>query len=219
MKMGGRELLEVHDLFLSLQGEGTRAGEPCAFIRLARCNLRCRWCDTTRAYGPGETMMVEQALERLSLYPTKLASVTGGEPLLQPAVFDLIEALADRGYTVLVETNGSVDIRPVDDRAVVVLDVKCPGSGCSEHIRWDNFEALRAHHEVKFVISDERDFRWAAEQVARYGLVERATVLFSPVWGELAPDTLGQWILKEGLSVRLNIQLHKYLWGHEAEGV
>jgi 7-carboxy-7-deazaguanine synthase len=164
-------------------------------------------------------MTVEEALERLRRYPTRFAAVTGGEPLLQPAALELIAALADEGYTVVVETNGSVDISPVDARAIVVLDIKCPGSGCSEHMRWDNLEALRPHHEVKFVIADERDFRWAAEQVSSHRLSNRATVLFSPVWGELDPRTLSEWILKAGLPVRLNIQMHKYLWGPEAEGV
>lgn len=212
-------LLDVHEVFFSLQGEGTQAGEPCAFIRLARCNLRCRWCDTTQAYASGEKMTVEEAVERLGRYPTRLASVTGGEPLWQPAAFDLIEALAEEGYTVVVETNGSVDISPVDPRAVVVLDIKCPGSGCTEHMLWENLKALRPHHEVKFVIADERDFAWAAEQVSLHGLEERARVLFSPVWGELSPETLADWILKAGLPVRLNVQLHKYLWGPDTEGV
>ncbi|MFQ6672028.1 MAG: radical SAM protein [Candidatus Tectimicrobiota bacterium] len=214
-----KALLNVHELFFSLQGEGTHTGEPCAFVRLARCNLRCRWCDTTEAFTKGTDMTVDEAVAWVTKQPTKTASVTGGEPLLQPSAFDLITALADRGYTVLVETSGSIAIAPVDPRAVVVLDLKCPGSGCTEHMVWDNIEALRPHHEVKFVIADERDFRWAAEQVARYELARRATVLFGPVWGELAPETLATWILKEGLPVRLNIQLHKYLWGPETEGV
>jgi 7-carboxy-7-deazaguanine synthase len=216
---GRNSLLNVHELFFSIQGEGTRTGEPCAFVRLARCNLRCRWCDTTQAFKAGEDMTVDEALSWVARHPTTLASVTGGEPLLQPAAFDLTTALAERGYTVLVETSGSIDISPVDPRAVVILDLKCPGSGCTEHMVWENVEALRPHHEVKFVIADERDFRWAAEQVARHELDRRATVLFGPVWGELDPETLAGWILKEGLAVRLNIQLHKYLWGPETEGV
>ena len=212
-------LLNVHELFFSLQGEGTRTGEPCAFVRLARCNLRCRWCDTTQAFKAGKDMTVEEAVSWVERQPTKIASVTGGEPLLQPAAFDLITALAERDYTVIVETSGSIDITPVDPRAVVILDLKCPGSGCTEHMLWDNVEALRPHHEVKFVITDERDFRWAAEQVESHGLADRATVLFSPVWGELAPEVLAGWVLKEGLPGRLNIQLHKYLWGPDTEGV
>ncbi len=212
-------LLNVHELFFSLQGEGTRTGEPCAFVRLARCNLRCRWCDTTQAFKAGRDMTVEEAVSWVERHPTKVASVTGGEPLLQPAAFDLITALAERDYTVIVETSGSIDITPVDPRAVVILDLKCPGSGCTEHMLWGNVEALRPHHEVKFVIADERDFRWAAEQVESRGLAGRATVLFSPVWGELAPEVLAGWVLKEGLPVRLNIQLHKYLWGPDTEGV
>lgn len=211
--------MNVHEIFFSVQGEGTRAGEPCAFIRLSRCNLRCRWCDTTQAYKAGEDMTVEEALERLRRHPAKLASVTGGEPLLQPSAFRLIEALADEGYTVLVETNGSVDISGVDERAVVVLDIKCPDSGCTEHMLWENIEALRPHHEVKFVIADERDFLWAKEQILQRGLHRRSAVLLSPVWGEVAPVTLAEWILKAGLPVRLNIQLHKYLWGPNVEGV
>ena len=212
-------LLNVHELFFSLQGEGTRTGEPCAFVRLALCNLRCRWCDTTQAFKAGKDMTVEEAVSWVEGHPTKVASVTGGEPLLQPAAFDLITALAERDYTVIVETSGSIDITPVDPRAVVILDLKCPGSGCTEHMLWGNVEALRPHHEVKFVIADERDFRWAAEQVESRGLAGRATVLFSPVWGELAPEVLAGWVLKEGLPVRLNIQLHKYLWGPDTEGV
>lgn len=212
-------MLNVHEIFFSVQGEGTRAGEPCAFIRLSRCNLRCRWCDTTQAYKAGEDMTVTEALERLGRHQTKLVSVTGGEPLLQPAAFRLIEALAEEGCTVLVETNGSVDIRGVDERAVVVLDIKCPGSGCTQHMLWENIEALRPHHEVKFVIADERDFLWAKEQILLRDLHRRSTVLLSPVWGELTPVALAEWILKAGLPVRLNIQLHKYLWGPDVEGV
>jgi 7-carboxy-7-deazaguanine synthase len=213
------DILNIYELFFSLQGEGSRAGEPCAFIRLARCNLRCRWCDTTQAYKEGQEMTLEEVLVWTGRQPTKLVCITGGEPLLQPVAFQLISALADRDYTVLVETSGSIDISGVDPRAVIILDLKCPGSGCTEHMVWDNILRLRPKDEVKFVISDEKDFRWAVEQVARYGLTRRAKVLFSPVWGELEPSTLASWILKEGLPVRLNIQLHKYLWGPETEGV
>ncbi len=211
--------MRINEIFYSIQGESTRAGQTCIFVRLTGCNLRCIWCDTAYAFYEGEEMTVDNVLDRVKDYPCRLVEVTGGEPLLQPEVHPLITRLLDRGYQVLIETAGSLDIRKVDPRASIIMDIKCPGSGMMDRMLWENIEALTPKDEVKFVIKDHHDFEWASQVTQQYGLVSRCPVLFSPVFGELEPRQLAQWILGDGLKVQLQIQLHKYIWDPQMRGV
>ena len=211
--------LIVNEIFRSLQGEGTRAGLPCAFVRLTGCNLRCRWCDTQYVRQEGEQMTVGAVLERVGGLATRMVEVTGGEPLAQLASLELLRGLCDLDYEVLLETNGSLDISPVDGRAVRIVDFKCPSSGQSDANRWRNVECLTGRDEVKFVIADRDDFEFARRGVARHRLTETCVVLFSPVHKQLAPAVLAEWILQAGLDVRLSLQLHKMIWPERDRGV
>jgi len=210
--------LTVNEIFFSLQGESSHMGRPCAFVRLTRCNLRCRYCDTAYAFTEGREMTIAEIVEQLDRYPTRLVEVTGGEPLLQPDVHVLVKLLLDSGREVLIETGGSLDITPVDPRAVLVYDIKCPDSGMSSHNLWANLERLRPHDEIKFVITDRADYEWAREVVRFHDLARGHPVLFSPVWQVMDATALAGWILEDGLLVRMQIQLHKLLWG-ERRGV
>ncbi len=211
--------MRINEIFYSIQGESTRAGHPCIFVRLTGCNLRCIWCDTAYAFYEGEEMTVDEVLDRVKDYPCRLVEVTGGEPLLQQDVHPLITRLLDRGYQVLIETAGSFDIREVDSRANIIMDIKCPASEMMDRMLWENIEVLTPKDEVKFVIKDYHDFEWASQITQQYGLLSKCPVLFSPVFGELEPRRLAQWILEDGLKVQLQIQLHKYIWDPQMRGV
>jgi 7-carboxy-7-deazaguanine synthase len=205
-------MLTVNEVFLSIQGEGSRTGRPCVFVRLTGCPLRCVWCDTAHAFHEGTRRDEGELAAELERFPTRLLCLTGGEPLAQPAAFPFVTRLLDEGWEVVVETSGHVSLAPLDPRAVVILDVKAPGSGESERMEWGNLDRLRATDEAKFVIDGRRDYEWSRGVVTDRRLAERCTVLFSPVHGVLDPGTLGRWILDDGLAVRLQVQLHKYLW-------
>jgi len=211
--------LKVCETFLSLMGESTRAGRPAFFIRLTGCNLRCRYCDTKYAYEEGGERAVADLVKAAGEAATRLVLVTGGEPLLQAEALPLMARLADAGLTVLLETNGSLSIREVDHRVRRILDVKCPGSGMAAHNRWDNLALLAPQDEVKFVITGHEDFLWALEVIRDHRLAGRLPLLISPVFGEVDPQEVAAWILQSGLPLRLNLQLHKYLWGPEVRGV
>lgn len=211
--------LYVTEIFYSIQGESSYQGRPCVFVRLTGCDLRCSWCDTTYAFSGGERMTLEQIVERVGRFRCSLVEVTGGEPLLQPQAPALITLLADSGYQVLVETGGHRDISVVDPRAVVVLDIKCPDSGMSDRNDWQNLERLRPHDEVKFVVASRHDYDWAKEVLQRHPALRNHTVLFSPVWSQLSPADLAAWILADRLDARLQLQLHKILWGPDRRGV
>jgi 7-carboxy-7-deazaguanine synthase len=211
--------LKVCETFTSLMGESTRAGSPAFFIRLSGCNLRCRYCDTTYADEEGREMSVAQLLEAALAQPARLALVTGGEPLLQADTWTLLAALADAGFTVFLETNGSRSIAAVDSRVHRVLDLKCPASGMSEHNCLENLGYLTSRDEVKFVISNREDWLWALKLIREHDLHQRLPVLISPGFGLVPPEAAAAWILECGLPLRLNLQLHKYLWGPEARGV
>jgi 7-carboxy-7-deazaguanine synthase len=207
--------LRVSEIFFSLQGEASRVGLPTVFVRLTGCPLRCGYCDTTHAFQGGERMALAALLERVAAYPARRVTVTGGEPLAQPNCLALLGRLCDAGYDVSLETSGALDIAQVDDRVARIVDVKTPASGEAARNLWSNLDLLRAGDEVKFVIVDAADYDWARGVVARYRLTERCHVLFSPVHGCLPPRRLAEWILRDGLEVRLQIQLHKLLWGEE----
>jgi 7-carboxy-7-deazaguanine synthase len=211
--------LVIHEMYRSLQGEGTWAGLPCTFIRLTACHLRCVYCDTPHAFHQGEALTVDQVVDRAVVLGDGLVEVTGGEPLLQAEVLPLMARLADLGKTVLLETSGALDTGPVDPRVHVILDVKTPGSGECESNLWSNLDLLEPGDEVKFVVADREDFDWSVEVMTRHGLVGRVPVLLSPVAGQLDPTELAEWILQSGQPVRLQIQLHKLLWGAQTRGV
>jgi 7-carboxy-7-deazaguanine synthase len=212
-------LLTVNEVFLSIQGEGTRAGRPCVFVRLTGCPLRCAWCDTAYAFHEGARHEEESLLAKLRAFPVRLLCLTGGEPLAQPAAFPFVARLVDEGWEVVVETSGHVSTAPLDPRAVTILDVKAPGSGESGRMDFSNLERLRPTDEAKFVIDGRADYEWSRDLVRERDLASRCTVLFSPVHGVLDPGALGRWILDDHLPVRLQVQLHKYLWPGVPRGV
>lgn len=211
-------MLRVTEIFNSIQGESTHVGRRCTFVRLTGCNLRCVWCDSEYTFKGGERMSLEDVLERVGGWDCRLVEVTGGEPLLQKESHELIRRLCDSGYEVLIETGGSLDISGVDERATLIMDVKCPGSGEVERNRLENLDHLRPQDELKFVIRDRADYEWSRELV-RERQLDRWTVLFSPVWGELELIDLAQWVLDDALPVRVQTQLHKHIWGPDVHGV
>jgi len=212
-------VLQINEIFHSIQGESTRAGLPCVFVRLAGCNLRCSWCDTEYAFNEGHPMSVDQVLAEVERFDCRLVEVTGGEPLLQPEATTLMGMLVARGYGVLLETGGSLPIQGVPAEVVRIVDIKCPGSGEVASNRWDNLAHLRPTDEIKFVIRDRSDYAWAAAQTVERNLTRKCTVLFSPVHDALDPGRLAQWVLGDGLAVRVQIQLHKILWPGVLRGV
>jgi 7-carboxy-7-deazaguanine synthase len=211
--------MKVCEIFASIQGESTYAGLPCIFVRMTGCNLRCTYCDTTYAYDEGSEMTVEEIIDAVRSYGFNLVEITGGEPLLQKDAGILISRLLDADFRVLVETNGSLDIRDIDSRAIVIMDVKTPGSGMSDSLRIENFSLLKKSDELKFVITDKADYDWARAMVRKFSLSEKCTILFSPVSGKLAPSGLSKWIIADRLPVRINLQLHKYMYGPDQRGV
>jgi len=211
--------LLVNELYASIQGESTFAGRPCVFIRLTGCPLRCVWCDTEYAFGGGERIDLNDLIERVGEFKIPLLELTGGEPLAQKACIPLMKRLCDEGYEVLLETSGAIDVAPVDPRVVKIIDVKCPASGEERGNRWENLRILQSHDEIKFVINDRGDYEYALSVVREWNLESRGGILFSPVHGVLEPTDLAAWILEDKLEVRLQVQLHKYLWPSETRGV
>jgi 7-carboxy-7-deazaguanine synthase len=213
-------VLTISEIYLSVQGESTHVGRPCVFVRLTACDLRCRWCDTPYAFTGGRKMSIEDILADVERHETRLVEITGGEPLLQDEVLPLMDRLLERGHEVLLETGGHIALDDVPDPVIAIVDVKCPGSGEAGNMHWPNLDQLSPHDEVKFVIANRADFDYAADVTARHRLAERvAAVLFSPVYGELDPAQLVQWILEARLPVRMQIQAHKYIWTPETRGV
>lgn len=211
--------MRVTEIFHSIQGESSFTGQPCVFIRLTGCPLRCTWCDTAYAFFGGHELSIEQILATVDSYDCRLVEVTGGEPLAQSDVFPLITKLCDRGYEVLIETSGAIDTAQVDTRAHIILDVKCPGSGMSDRMHWPNVTRLTMKDEAKFVLLDRSDYEWACDILARYELAKRCVVLMSPVFGSLDPRQLAEWVLADRLPVRLQLQLHKLIWTPDMRGV
>ncbi len=207
--------LRVTEIFLSLQGEASRVGLPTVFIRLTGCPLRCGYCDTEYAFQGGEWMEVPAILGRVRAHGARHVTVTGGEPLAQKACCDLLRVLCDAGLEVSLETSGALDISGVDARVARIVDVKTPGSGEMARNLRSNIERLTPRDEVKFVLTDEADYVWARERLSEYGLMARCPVLFSPAWGRLDAARLAEWVLRDGLDVRVQVQLHKLLWGQE----
>ncbi len=211
--------LRVNEVFLSLQGEASRAGLPCTMVRLTGCNLRCTWCDTRYAWDEGADMTLEQILRRVAELGCKRVEVTGGEPLLQDATPLLLQRLLLEGRETLLETNGSIDVAAVPAGVVKIVDFKCPSSGQAEHNRWSNAGHLARGDEVKFVLADRGDYEYALAALADHDLPRRCAVIFSPLAGVLAAADLAGWILADGLDVRLGMQLHKMIWPDRERGV
>ncbi len=213
--------MRITEIFHSIQGESSFAGLPCAFVRLTWCNLRCSWCDSEYTFTGGTEMSLDEVLERVRGYGCELVEITGGEPLAQKReCCELTQSLCDEGYTVLIETGGSLDASVLDPRVIKILDVKCPGSGEADRNYWANLGQLNPRDEVKFVIKDRADFDFALDVIREYRLGERDPhVLFSPVWGEIDLKDLAAWILQSGVRARMQLQLHKYIWGADARGV
>lgn len=212
--------LKVNEIFYSIQGESSYAGWPCVFIRLTGCNLRCSYCDTTYAYEEGEELPIEKIIEKAAQYQCRLVEITGGEPLLQEETPALISRLLERGYTVLLETNGTLAIDIVDTRCIRIMDIKCPSSNEEKRNNPDNLRKLTAGDEIKFVIGNQEDYRYAKNTLQRIHQDFRVSCIhFSAVYGKLSPATLASWILKDGLTVRLGMQLHKIIWPDTLKGV
>jgi 7-carboxy-7-deazaguanine synthase len=211
--------LVVNEIFHSIQGESRHAGRPCVFVRLTGCNLRCVWCDTAYAFEEGEAQTVGAVADRVAAFGTRYVLLTGGEPLLQAGVHDLAAELLERGHEVAIETGGSLDIGPLDRRVMVVLDLKCPGSGMSAKNRWENLPLLKPSDEIKFVLNDRADYDWSREVIARERLADRCGLLLSPVHGVLSPRTLAEWMLADRVPARLQLQLHKVIWPADMRGV
>ena len=214
-------MLRVTEIFRSIQGESTHAGRPCAFVRLTGCPMRCTWCDSEYTFTGGERVSIEDVMRQVRAFGCQLVEVTGGEPLAQKEAFELIRRLCEEGYEVLIETGGYVSTEGIDERAKIVLDVKCPASGEAERNHWPNLERLRADRdEVKFVVADRDDWEFARGVIERYDLERRSlAVLVSPVWGVTDLKELADLVASSGLNVRMQLQLHKYVWGPEARGV
>jgi len=213
-------MLTINEIFHSIQGESTHAGRPCVFVRLTACDLRCAWCDTPYAFVEGRKMAVDEVVAEVARFDCPLVEITGGEPLLQEDVYPLMTRLLDGGRTVLLETGGHLSIARVPPRVVKIVDVKCPASGESAKNLWDNLERLDARDQVKFVIEDRTDYQFARDVVRQRALDRRvAAVLFSPVHDVLDPKALAEWVLADRLPVRVQLQVHKYIWGPDVRGV
>lgn len=211
--------MKVCEIFTSIQGESSYAGMSCTFIRMTGCNLRCSYCDTKYAYNEGRELSEEDIIGEVKRYGISLVEITGGEPLIQKAVFHLIENLLDEKYKVLIETNGSMNIKDVDKRAVVILDIKTPGSGMSEKMDLSNLENIKSTDEIKFVVTNRTDYEWSKDIIYRYNLINKCHLLLSPAYGILPSEDLARWMIEDRLQARLNLQLHKYIFGSDRKGI
>lgn len=214
-------MLRVTEIFRSIQGESTHAGRPCTFVRLTGCPMRCTWCDSEYTFTGGEHISIAEVMKQVRDFGCQLVEVTGGEPLAQREAFDLIKTLCDENYEVLIETGGYVSTEDLDQRARVILDVKCPASGEAERNHWPNLTRLRPElDEVKFVVADRTDWDFARKVVADYDLESRSkSILISPAWEQIDLPELANWIVESGLKARMQLQMHKYIWGPDARGV
>ncbi|MBI5050069.1 MAG: radical SAM protein [Nitrospirae bacterium] len=214
-------MLKINEIFKSIQGESTYAGLPCTFIRLAGCNLRCTYCDTNYAYYHGKELSDKEIISKIEEYGVKCVEFTGGEPLLQEETPPMIKTLLDKGYDVLIETNGSICIGCLDKRITVIMDLKTPKSGMSERMNFKNLDFLKENDEIKFVLMDESDYIWAKDIIKKHHITDKfKKILMSPAYGVLQPKALASWILRDNLPVRLQLQIHKYIWApEENEGV
>lgn len=211
--------LLVHEVYVSIQGESTYAGVPCVFVRLAVCDSRCTWCDTPHAFNRGEIFELEAIVEKVLAFDCPTVEITGGEPMLQPEVLPLMARLADRGLRVLLETSGAHHLGSVDTRVHIVMDIKCPDSGESARNCWENLDVLKPTDDIKFVLASRADFDWMLETIRSRELEDRFTLLASCAFGHVKPSDLAAWILESKIGVRMQLQMHKYIWDPNARGV
>ncbi len=212
-------MLKINEIFYSIQGESTLAGLPCIFIRLTYCNLRCSYCDTEYAFTEGADYSFEEIINEIKKYNCQLVEITGGEPLVQSETHSLIKMLCNLGYEVMIETGGSLSIKEIDQRVKVIMDLKCPSSKMSHKNLYENINYLKQNDEVKFVIGNREDYDWAKNMVDKYSMRGKCSILFSNVFAELEPAQLAEWILQDNLKVRLQMQMHKYIWEPTKRGV
>jgi len=211
--------MKVNEIYCSIQGESSYCGLPCVFVRLTYCNLRCSYCDTTYAFYEGKDMTVAEVLAEVSKHRTSLVEITGGEPLVQKEVYPLMSSLIDSGYTVLLETGGSLEVGDVDPRVVKIMDLKCPSSGECHRNLYSNIQKLQPHDEIKFVVGDRKDYLWTKEIIKEYSLAGRFTLLLSTVFNKIEPRQVVEWMLEDRLQMRFQLQMHKYIWDPETRGV
>lgn len=212
-------MLKVNEIYYSVQGESSKAGLPCIFVRLTYCNLRCSYCDTEYAFYEGNDFSIDTIIEQIKKYNCKLVEITGGEPLVQEECLPLMEKLCDMGYEVMIETGGSLPIEKIDERVSVIMDLKCPSSKMMQKNRYENINHLKAIDEVKFVIGTREDYDWCKKIIKEYNLSEKCHILFSVVFGKLKPIDLVNWILEDNLPVRFQLQMHKIIWEPTKKGV
>lgn len=213
-------MLKVNEIYFSIQGESSKAGLPCIFVRLTYCNLRCTYCDTEYAFYEGKDLSINEIIAQVKQFNCNLVEITGGEPLVQmEECLELMKRLSDDGFEVMIETGGSLSIKDIDKRVMVIMDLKCPSSGMEKKNLYENLNYLKPTDEVKFVIGDSEDYEWSKEQINKYSLTDKCEVLFSAVFGKLEPVTLVNWIIEDKLSVRFQLQMHKYIWHPQTKGV
>ena len=211
-------MLKINEIFYSIQGESSKSGMPCIFIRLTYCNLRCSYCDTDYSFYEGEDMSIETILHKIKEYNCNLVEITGGEPLLQKECIDLMNILLEKKYNVMLETGGSLPIKNVPKEVIKIVDFKCPTSNMHKKNEWSIIEDLQTHDEIKFVIGNHEDYKWAKNKINKYKLSNK-NILLSPVHDVLEPKTLSEWVLKDGIAARVQLQLHKYIWHPDTKGV
>jgi len=211
--------MKINEIYQSIQGESSYVGLPCVFVRLTYCNLRCSYCDTAYAFYEGTDMELDEVLKSIEHYRCSLVEITGGEPLLQKEVFQLMDELVSLKYTVLLETGGSIDVGDVNPNVIKIMDLKCPSSGECERNNYHNLDKLQPHDELKFVIGNREDYVWSKQMLEQHRLQERFRVLFSTVFQKLSPRQLVEWILEDNLNVRFQLQAHKYIWDPTQKGV
>jgi len=212
-------VLKVNEIYYSIQGESSKSGLPCVFVRLTYCNLRCTYCDTEYAFYEGEDKSIAEIINEVKKYNCKLIEVTGGEPLVQKECLELMKKLCDEGFDVMLETGGSLPIKDVDNRVLIIMDLKCPSSKMEKKNLYENINYLKPKDELKFVIGNREDYDWSKEIISKYDLINKSEILFSVVFGELEPVTLVNWIIEDKLDVRYQLQMHKYIWHPETKGV
>ena len=212
-------MIKVNEIYFSIQGESTKAGLPCVFVRLTYCNLRCNYCDTEYAFFEGKDFTIEEIVEKVKTYNCRLVEITGGEPLFQKECYDLLKRLCEDGFEVLLETGGSLPIKEIDKGVKIIMDLKCPSSRMVKKNLYDNINYLKPFDEIKFVVGSREDYEWTKEIIKKYDLYNKCEVLLSVVFGELEPLTLVNWILEDKLNVRFQLQMHKFIWDPLAKGV
>jgi len=211
--------IKVNEIFYSIQGESSFAGLPCVFIRFTHCNLRCNYCDTEYAFYGGKELTIDEIIKEVDQYKCHLIEITGGEPLLQENIYPLIQDLFNHNYEVLLETGGHLDISQIDKRVKIIMDIKCPSSGESDKVLWSNLENLNSTTELKFVVGDKNDFDWSISVIEKNKLNQNNKIIFSPVFGQLENEKLAEWILESKLPIRMQLQIHKYIWHPDKKGV